>query len=164
MFMETITSKKYVTQEWTTTKKMSCSFTGRVSRFKIKYILDYCEFKTFESIVMFFPLSFFFSLHIFYSKVIGIWATWRTFQPQLPNSVSQKRKKNLPWKNFLYFSKTKLSYIFGWSFPDLSPKSKKTHSENISYIFSKLTFSYISEWMLTKHRIKSFLTPYDKCW
>ena len=72
MFMETITSKKYVTQEWTTTKKMSCAFTGRVSRFKIKYILDYCKFKTFESIVMFFPLSFFFSLHIFYSKVIGI--------------------------------------------------------------------------------------------
>ena len=50
-------------------------------------------------------------------------------------------------KNFLYFWKwnflvSYFSYISGKKF--LSSKNKKPHSEEISYIFSKKSFSYVS--------------------
>ena len=97
-------------------------------------------------------------------------------------------QKDLPWINFLYFSKKKNFLIFWhrtfqaqtqkilYIFPKKkllyfkmeisSPKlekPKKTHPEKISYIFQK-TFSHVSRWLLMKHKNENFCILQDDCW
>ena len=103
----------------------------------------------------------------------------------VPRPLAQK---DLPWINFLYFSKKKnflifwhrtfqaqaqkILYIFPkknyyisrWKSPAPSSRSQKKPTLKKFLIFFQKTFSHVSRWLLMKHKNENFCILQDDCW